>query len=144
VCAIGVVGILSGCSIRPPQNESEVRIDSVTVPQANVGPAVAAPFCLHLRHRNLFLVAYSRNSVEAWVTDGSCDSKGAARSVDGIRLHWRADLHQAQEARHCMVTDRCAHTEQNAIEGRFIRCATASARQGNQVAYVSSDEARCN
>ena len=34
--------------------------------------------------------------------------------------------------------------EDNVVEGKFFRCATAAARQGNQSAYISSDEVRCN
>lgn len=135
---------LAGCTLRPMHQEQETQIDSVTLSTAATAGVGGTPFCLHLRHGNGFFVAYSRNRVEAWVTDGRCADQGPARVVDAIRLNWRADLRDAQEGRQCMQTERCTHTEDNVVEGKFFRCATAAARQGNQTAYISSDEARCN
>ena len=135
---------LVGCTLRPFYQEQETRIDSVTLSTAATAGVGGTPFCLHLRHGNGFFVAYSRNRVEAWVTDGRCADEGPARAVDAIRLNWRADWRDAQEGRQCMQTQRCIHIEDNVVEGKFFRCATAAARQGNQSAYISSDEVRCN
>lgn len=135
---------LIGCTLRPFHQEHEVQIDSITLSTEATAGVGGTPFCLHLRHGNGFFVAYSRNRVEAWVTDGRCADPGAPRAVDAIRLNWRADFRDSQEGRQCMQVDRCTHTEDNVIEGKFFRCATAAARQGNQSAYISSDEARCN
>jgi len=135
---------LSGCTLRPVTQQHETQIDSVTLANEATAGVGGTPFCLHLRHGNRFLVAYSHNQVEAWVTDGRCADKGPERAVDAIRLNWRADLRDSQEGRQCMQTDRCIHTENNVVEGKFFRCATAAARHGNQAAYISSDEARCN
>ena len=140
---LGGVG-LTGCTLRPMHQQSEMQIDSVTMSQEATAGVSGTPFCLHLRHDNEFFVAYSRNKVEAWVTEGRCTDNGPERSVDAIRLNWRADLRDSQEGRQCMQSGRCTHTEQNVIEGKFFRCATAAARHGNQAAYISSDEARCN
>ena len=135
---------LAGCTLRPVYQEQETRIDSVTLSTAATAGVGGTPFCLHLRHGNGFFVAYSRNRVEAWVTDGRCADQGPVRAVDAIRLNWRADFRDAQEGRQCMQTERCTHIEDNVVEGKFFRCATAAARQGNQSAYISSDETRCN
>ena len=139
-----LAGGLGGCTLRPLYQEQVQHIDSVTLNHESTAGVGGTPFCLHLRHGNGFFVAYSRNRVEAWVTDGRCAEQGPARVVDAIRLNWRADLRDAQEGRQCMQTERCTHTEDNVVEGKFFRCATAAARQGNQTAYISSDEARCN
>lgn len=135
---------LGGCTLRPFSQQQETQIDSVTLSDAATAGVGGRPFCLHLRHGNQFFVAYSQNRVEAWVTDGRCADKGPERAVDAIRLNWRADLRDSQEGRQCMQTERCTHTENNVVEGRFFRCATAAARQGNQAAYISSDEVRCH
>ena len=135
---------LGGCTLRPMHQEHETKIDSVALSTSATAGVGGTPFCLHLRHGNGFFVAYSRNRVEAWVTDGRCADEGPLRAVDAIRLNWRADFRDSQEGRQCMQTERCAHTEDNVVEGKFFRCATAAARQGNQAAYISSDEARCN
>src|SRR6218665_357502 len=140
---LGGVG-LTGCTLRPMHQQSEVQIDSVTMSLEATAGVTGTPFCLHLRHDNEFFVAYSRNKAEARVTDGRGTDNGPERSVDGIRLNWRADFRDSQEGRQCMQTGRCTHTENNVLEGKFFRCATAAARQGNQAAYISSDEARCN
>lgn len=145
VVLAGIGGLsLTGCTLRPLHQQREIQIDSVTLSNEASAGVGGTPFCLHLRQDNQFYVAYSRNHVEAWVTDGRCTDKGPERAVDAIRLNWRADLRDAQEGRQCMQTERCTHTENNVIEGKFIRCATAAARQGNQAAYISSDEVRCN
>jgi len=142
---IGIAALgLGGCTLRPIYQEQVQHIDSVTLGTEATAGVGGTPFCLHLRHGNGFFVAYSRNRVEAWVTDGRCTDQGPARVVDAIRLNWRADFRDAQEGRQCMQTERCTHTEDNVVEGKFFRCATAAARQGNQTAYISSDEARCN
>lgn len=143
--AVGMGGFgLTGCTVRPMHQQREMQIDSVTLSVEATAGVSGTPFCLHLRHNNEFFVAYSRNQVEAWVTDGRCTDNGPERAVDAIRLNWRADLRDSQEGRQCMQTGRCTHTENNVIEGKFFRCVTAAARQGNQAAYISSDEARCN
>lgn len=137
---------LSGCTVRPPISSHEHRIDSTTLGVELVGTAQAAPFCLHLRHGNTFLGVYSENRIEAWVTDGSCAAAppaGAARTVDAIRISGRWDWHDTQFSRQCMQTDRCLSHERNIVEGRHIRCASATARVGNQVAHIVSDEAAC-
>ncbi len=105
-------------------------------------PSVQAKKALFARATGLTYLGVDH--IEAWVTDGRCTDKGPERAVDAIRLNWRADLRDAQEGRQCMQTERCTHTENNVIEGKFLRCATAAARQGNQTAYISSDEVRCN
>jgi hypothetical protein len=145
LAALCVVALatLNGCTLRPLWQQHETQIDSVTLSDAATAGVGGRPFCLHLRHSNQFFVAYSQNLVEAWVTDGRCADKGPERAVDGIRLNWRADLRDSQEGRQCMQTERCTHTEKNVVEGKFFRCATAAARQGNQAAYISTDEARC-
>ena len=147
VLALALLGAalsLGGCTLRPFTQQHETQIDSVTLSDAATAGVGGRPFCLHLRHGNQFYVAYSQNRVEAWVTDGRCADKGPERAVDAIRLNWRADLRDSQDGRQCMQTERCTHTENNVVEGRFFRCATAAARQGNQAAYISSDEVRCN
>lgn len=142
---IGLGGAsLTGCTLRPMHQQREIQVDSVTLSVEATAGVGGTPFCLHLRHDNEFFVAYSRNQVEAWVTDGRCTDNGPERTVDAIRLNWRADLRDSQEGRQCMQTGRCTHTENNVIEGKFFRCTTAAARHGNQAAYISSDEARCN
>jgi len=135
---------LSGCTVRPMHQQLEMQVDSVTLGIEATAGVGGTPFCLHLRHNNEFFVAYSRNQIEAWVTDGRCTDNGPERTVDAIRVNWRADLRDSQEGRQCMQTGRCTHTENNVIEGKFFRCVTAAARQGNQAAYISSDEVRCN
>lgn len=143
VCLAGAMS-LAGCTLRPLHQQLEMQVDSVTLGIEATAGVGGTPFCLHLRHNNQFFVAYSRNQVEAWVTDGRCTDNGPERTVDAIRLNWRADLRDSQEGRQCMQAGRCTHTENNVIEGKFFRCVTAAARQGNQTAYISSDETRCN
>jgi hypothetical protein len=48
-----------------------------------------------------------------------------------------------QGTRQCLDTDTCIVNEQHVIEGRNIRCASAQARQGNQTAFITTDQAVC-
>lgn len=134
---------LSGCTVRPPLGAQEVEVDSVTLEPQHTGGVGGSPFCLHLRQAHTFLVGYSANRIEAWVSDGSCASKGARRVVDAVRLHWRTEWPEANNARQCMAADGCSVSAHDIVIGQFVQCATATARQGNQTAFISNDTIRC-
>lgn len=90
-------------------------------------------------------MAYSDSRTEAWITDGLCGSTGGARRpVESLRLSWRNDWYDTQTNRQCLQTDSCRMNDQNVIEGRNIRCASAQARDGNQAAFLTTDHAVCH
>jgi hypothetical protein len=143
--AAALASTLAGCTLRPPESGEEHMIDSVTLTPELAQGITAKPFCLHLRYSNEFYVAYSDSRTEAWVTDGRCDSAPAdKRRVDGIRLSWWNDWYDTQTNRQCLNTDGCRMNDQNVVEGRNIRCASAQARDGNQTAFVTTDHAVCH
>lgn len=144
LCATSLVACLNGCTLRPVERTEEMAIDSSALGPELSQAQATAPFCLHLRYGNTFAVAYSHNRREAWVTDGSCASKGAPRVVEALRVNWKLDWYDTQHTRACMGSDRCAIEERNIIEGRNIGCASAAARVGNQTAFLSTDTARCS
>jgi hypothetical protein len=140
----GVLAALSGCALRPPQSAQETQIDSV-MPGAMVGAGIVGkPFCLHLRYRNHFWPAYSDAQAEAWISEGSCASKGPARPVSALRLSWWYDWQDTQSNRQCLNTDRCRMDEQTLLVGRNIRCAAAHASDGPHTAYITTDEVVCH
>lgn len=136
---------LTACALRPPASSEELTADSQALPLSVVaGGVVSPPFCLHVLYRNTFYAIVSDNRAEAWVTDGSCASQGARRVVNGIRLSWRHDAPwDTQSNRQCLRTDTCRNHEQNVIEGKNIRCAAARVSEGNQTAFISSDQTAC-
>lgn len=136
---------LAACTLRPPESSEELMVDSVTLTPELAQGITAKPFCLHLRYSNEFYVAYSDSRTEAWVTEGRCDSaKADKRRVDGIRLSWWNDWYDTQTNRQCLDTDACRMNDQNVVEGRNIRCASAQARDGNQTAFLTTDNAVCH
>ena len=136
--------LLSACALPEPYSEAEVAVDSVTLATELAQGVEAAPFCLHLRYDNAYFGVASESSAEAWVTEGSCKEPGARRQVDNVRVSWRHDYQDIQATRQCVDTDRCRNHDQHIIEGRNIRCASAQARQGNQTAFVTTDQAYCH
>ncbi len=136
---------LTACTLRPPESSEELMVDSVTLAPELAQGIVAKPFCLHLRYSNEFYVAYSDSRTEAWVTEGRCDSaKADKRRVDGIRLSWWNDWYDTQTNRQCLDADACRMNDQNVVEGRNIRCASAQARDGNQTAFLTTDHTVCH
>lgn len=136
---------LAACTLRPPVSSQELMIDSVTLDPALAQGVTAKPFCLHLRYSNEFYVAYSDSRTEAWITEGACsDPNGAKRAVEGLRLSWWNDWYDTQTNRQCLQTDACRMNDQNVIEGRNIKCASAQARDGNQTAFLTTDHAACH
>lgn len=140
---IPLLSLLAACTLRPPMSSETHMVDSVSLTPEIAQGVLAAPFCLHLRYNNQFFVAYSDNRVDAWVTDGACATQGARRTVDSVRLSWRHDWYDTQQTRQCIQTDGCRIDDQNVIEGRNVRCASAQARAGNQTAFVTTDQALC-
>jgi hypothetical protein len=136
--------LTAGCALRPPASSEELTIDSVALSQELAQGVTAAPFCLHLRYANVFYIAYSDTRTEAWVTDGRCASNGARREVEGLRLSWLHDWKDTRVTRQCLHTDTCRINEQHIVEGRNIRCAAAQARDGNQTAFASTNQAACH
>jgi hypothetical protein len=135
--------LLSACALREPYSSEERHVDSVTLAPALSQGIEAAPFCLHLRYNNAFFAVASESRTEAWITDGPCAQSGAQRQVEALRISWRHDFHDSQMTRQCLDIDRCVSNEQHVIEGRNIHCASAQARQGNQTAFVTTDQANC-
>jgi hypothetical protein len=143
--ALALASMLGACTLRPPISGEERAIDSTTLaPELAPGMAAAAPFCLHVRYHNAFFVAMSDTRADAWVTEGTCASAGARRQVDTVRLSWRHDWYDTQKTRQCQNTDVCSNNDANVIEGRNIRCVAANAQQGNQVAFITTDQAACH
>jgi hypothetical protein len=134
---------LSACALRPMSSDEVHTVDSITLTPDLVQGVSAEPFCLHLRHQNSFAVVRSVNQAEAWVTSGTCQSAGKPVAVDAIRVTLRFDWYDTQTTRQCLQTERCVFHEQHVGEGRHIRCASAQARQGNQTAFISTDQAWC-
>ncbi|TAK85761.1 MAG: hypothetical protein EPO09_20075 [Aquabacterium sp.] len=140
-----LAGALTACTLRPPESSEELMVDSMTLTPELAQGITAKPFCLHLRYSNEFYVAYSDSRTEAWITEGRCDSaKADKRRVDGIRLSWWNDWYDTQTNRQCLDTDACRMNDQNVVEGRNIRCASAQARDGNQTAFITTDHAVCH
>jgi hypothetical protein len=135
---------LAACTLRPPESSEELMIDSVSLTPELAQGVTSKPFCLHLLYSNAFYVAYSDSRTEAWSTDGTCASNGARRAIEGLRLSWWNDWHDTQTNRQCLNTDGCRMNEQNVVEGRNIRCASAQARDGNQTAFLTTDQAVCH
>ena len=143
LAAITVAGLLDGCTVPPVRTADELRVDSVTLADRHNGGVGGTPFCLHLRTQGAFFVAYSERQVEGWVTTGRCDSDGAPRSVDQLRINWRFVGYDTLRTRQCAGAARCDVKERDVIEGRAVRCASAVAQQGNQTAFVTSDGVGC-
>jgi hypothetical protein len=139
---LAILASLNGCALPPLDSAQEVQVDTVTLSPRLTYGVTATPFCLHLRHHSGFKVVYSDHAVEAWATDGSCASKGARRSIDTLALSWRYDSYTQQD-RLCGNADTCTMADKRVIEGRVIQCASARAREGDQSAFVSTDQARC-
>jgi hypothetical protein len=137
------LGLLGGCSLYPTSPVTqELQVDTVTLAPRLTYGVTSTPFCLHLRYKNDFKVVYSQHEVEAWATDGVCAAKGARRSIDTLALSWRYDGY-TQADKLCGSADTCTMADQRLIEGRLIQCVSARARDGDQSAFVSSDQARC-
>jgi hypothetical protein len=134
---------LAACTLRPPVSGEERMADSTTL-TPDLAQGTAPPFCLHLRYHNAFFVTMSDARTEAWVTEGRCDAQGGRRMVEAIRLSWWNDWHDTQNNRQCLNTDNCSINDTNVIVGQNIRCASAQARHGNQVAFITTDEAVCH
>jgi hypothetical protein len=144
ILALALATALSACTLRPPVSGEERAIDSATLTPELAQGVVAAPFCLHVRYHNAFFVAISDTRADAWVTDGSCATEGARRPVDAVRVTWRNDWYDTQDTRQCMQTDFCSVNDANVAPGRNIRCASAQARHGNQVAFITTDQGICH
>jgi len=89
-------------------------------------------------------VGFSNSQTESWITQGRCATPGERRSLEALRLSWWYEWSDTQTNRQCLNTDSCSLKEQNAITGRHILCASAQAHEGNQIAFVSTDHARCH
>ncbi|RTL26711.1 MAG: hypothetical protein EKK47_20655 [Burkholderiales bacterium] len=136
---------LTACTLRPPASSEEMMIDSVSLSPELARGVVAKPFCLHLRYSNEFYVAYSDSRTEAWTTEGQCgDEKATRRLVESLRLSWWNDWYDTQTNRQCLQTDACRMNDQNVVEGRNIKCASAQARDGNQTAFITTNQAVCH
>ena len=142
--SLAAATLLSACALRPPFSSEEREVESATLAPDLAQGVTATPFCLHLRYHNAFFVVASDSRTEAWVTEGACASKGGRRAVETLRLSWWQDLYDTQRTRQCLQTDRCDINEQNAIEGRNTRCASAQATQGNQSAFITTDQNVCH
>lgn len=143
--AVALAAMLSACTLRPPVSGEERAIDSTALaPELVQGVAAAAPFCLHVRYHNAFFVVMSDTRVDAWVTEGACATAGARRQVDAVRVSWRNDWYDTQDTHQCTQSDVCSVNDANLIAGRNIRCASAHARHGNQVAFISTDQSACH
>lgn len=142
---ICMVVALTACTVRPPVSSEEKMVDSISTTQGPVSGPPAAPFCLHVRYANTFWAAYSTNQAEAWVTAGKCADKGTeARPVPHLRLTWHNDWYDKRESRSCPSTDRCVNSERNVLEGHNIHCVAASAQDGDQTAFVTTDLVQCH
>lgn len=141
VLAVSWLG--SACTVPPLRNSDELRVDSITLAPRHSGGVSSPPFCLHLRFVGQFYVAYSERQVESWVTEGRCDSEGAPRSVDQLRMNWRFEGYDTQRSRQCLNATGCRSQERDIVEGRALRCASALAQQGNQTAFISTDGVGC-
>jgi len=141
VLALGLLG--SACTLPPVQQKDELRTDSVTLAPRHVGAAESPPFCLHLRMIGAFYLAYSERQVESWVTEGRCDSEGAPRAVNQVRINWRFQGYDTQRSRQCTNATGCRSQERDIVEGHALRCASAVAQQGNQTAFVTTDAVAC-
>lgn len=120
-------------------------VDSVSLSPELARGVVATPFCLHLRYSNEFYVAYSDSRTEAWTTEGHCgDEKATRRPVETLRLSWWNDWYDTQTNRQCLQTDACRMNDQNVVEGRNIKCASAQARDGNQTAFITTNQSVCH
>ncbi len=135
--------LVGACTLAPMRNSDELKVDSVTLgPEHNAGVG-GSPFCLHLRFVGQFYLAYSDRQVESWITDGRCDTEGAPRVVEQLRVSWRFVGYDTQRSRQCMSATGCRSHERDLIEGHALRCASAVAQQGNQTAFVTSDVVAC-
>jgi len=139
--ALSLLG--SACTLPPIQQKDELRVDSVTLAPKHVGAADSPPFCMHLRLIGGFYVVFSDRQVESWVTEGRCDSDGAPRAVDQLRLNWRFQGYDTQRSRQCANATGCRSQERDIVEGHALRCASAVAQQGNQTAFVTTDGGGC-
>ena len=135
--------LTSACTVPPLRQSDELRVDSITLAPKHSGGVTANPFCLHLRFKGQFYLAYSDRQVESWVTEGTCDSEGAPRAVDQLRMNWRFHGYDTQRSRQCMNATGCRTQERDVIEGRALRCASAVAQQGNQTAFLTTDVVAC-
>jgi hypothetical protein len=135
--------LLSACAVRPIVSGEEHKVDSTALTPDLTQGVSSAPFCLHLHHQNTFLAVHSDNLVEAWITEGSCQNAGKPMAVDAIRVTLRYDWYDTQTTRQCLQSERCVFHEKHLVEGRNIRCASAQARQGNQTAFITTDQALC-
>jgi len=147
IASVGTMLVLSllgsACTLPPIQQKDELRVDSITLAPKFVGAAESPPFCLHLRLVGGFYVAYSERQVESWVTEGRCDSDGAPRAVDQLRMNWRFQGYDTQRSRQCANATGCRSQERDIVEGHALRCASAVAQQGNQTAFLTTDVVGC-
>ncbi len=140
----GLTLMLAGCMLRPLHSGKETQIDSI-ISAKDVAVGIAAkPFCLHVRFRNHFFPAYSDDLAEAWVTDGTCASKGPPRAVSVMRLSWWYDWKDTQSNRQCMATDRCSAPEEHVLVGLNIHCVAAHAVDGPNSAFITTNQAVCH
>jgi hypothetical protein len=135
--------LISACTVPPLRNSDELRVDSLTLGPEHNGGVGGSPFCLHLRFVGNFYVVLSERQVEGWTTDGRCDSEGAPRAVEQLRLNWRFQGYETQRSRQCMNATGCRSQERDIVEGHALRCASAMAQQGNQTAFITSDAVGC-
>ncbi|MEY2843374.1 MAG: hypothetical protein RI920_1411 [Pseudomonadota bacterium] len=136
--------LAGGCMLRPPQSGEETMVDS-QMPGDLVGAGlVGKPFCLHLRYHNHFFPMYSDAQAEAWVSEGSCASKGPTRSVGTLRLSWWYDWEDTQSNRQCLQAERCSMDQQHVVLSRNIRCAATQAADGPHTAFITTDHAVCH
>ncbi|NBD21820.1 hypothetical protein GTZ97_14245 [Aquabacterium fontiphilum] len=135
--------LLSGCALPQLSQDAEHRAPSQSLSVELISTAHAQPFCLRLRHQDQFRGAYGKQQIEASVTDGGCDTDGAARRVDALHVSWLPRWPANRETRSCHDAERCATGEQLVAPGQPLVCASARARVGNQVAFVTTDVARC-
>jgi hypothetical protein len=133
----------SACTVPPVHTAEELRVDSVTMADRHNGGVGGTPFCLHLRFKGAFYLAFSEREVEARVSDGRCESEGTPRTVDQLRIRWRFTGYDTQRSRQCTAAAACRAQERDVIEGHALQCASAIAQQGNQTAFVTSDAVGC-
>lgn len=143
LASLFVAALLSGCALPRLSQDAEHRAPSQTLSEALMGTAQAQPFCLRLRHQDQFRGAYGKQQIEAWVTDGGCDTEGAARRVDALHISWLLRWPANRETRSCHDAERCTTGQQIMAPGQPLVCATARARVANQVAFVTTDTVRC-
>lgn len=138
-----VVTLVSGCALPRLSQDATHRANSQPLSVALAATAQAEPFCLHIRHQDQFRAAYGKQQVEAWVTDGNCGTDGSARTVDALHVSWLPQWPANRDTRSCQESSRCGTGDRLMAPAQPVVCASARARVGNQVGFVTTNAARC-